>query len=212
LNKRAVIDIAVVFGLILATIWIAPRLSDDPAVANNIGYAFAIAAGTIAIASTVLRHDRLSDIGLRGDNFLAAIRLLALPTLIFALVVIAVGFSTGSLRFSHRTFPLRLERYLWPFIQQYLLLGFLNRRLQNVVGKGQASTFVTALIFAGMHTPNVTLMIATLTGGVIWAWTFQRHPNLFATTISHILLGAVLGHSLPAWLLPNMKIGWAYWR
>jgi membrane protease YdiL (CAAX protease family) len=212
LNKHPTIDIAVVFGLILATIWVAPRLSSDPVTANRIGWAFAITAGVAAVASTVLRGDRLTDIGLRFDNVLAALQLVAPPTLVVALVIIAVGAGCGGLHFNRRMFPLRIERYLWPFIQQYLMLGFLNRRLQDVLGKGQASAVVTALIFAGMHTPNSTLMIATFTGGCIWAWTFQRQPNLFATTISHILLGAVLGHSLPLSLLPNMKVGWGYLR
>ena len=75
-----------------------------------------------------------------------------------------------------------------------------------------AALFITAIIFAGMHALNPTLMVATFLGGIIWAWTFQRQPNLLATTLSHILLGAVLGPSLPDWLLPNMKVGWAYWK
>ena len=201
-----------VFGLILAAIWIAPRLSDDKVTAHRIGYALAIAAGTVAIASTIFRNDRLTDIGLRFDNFLAALRLVAIPTLAVALVIIAIGAGCGSLHFSQRMFPLKLSRYLWPFLQQYLMLGFLNRRLQDMLGKGRASLIVTAILFAGMHAPNPTLMIATLIGGGIWAWTFQRQPNLFAVWISHVIFGAVLGHSLPGWLLPNMKVGWAYWR
>jgi membrane protease YdiL (CAAX protease family) len=212
LNKRPLIDIAVVFGLILTTIWIAPRLNEDKDTANRIGYAFAIAAATAAIASTIFRHDRLCDIGLRVDNFLPALRMVALPTLVVALVIVAVGAGYGSLHFGKRVFPPRLERYLWPFIQQYLMLGFFNRRLQEMFGKGRTSMAVTAFVFAGMHAPNPTLMLATYTGGCIWAWTFQRQPNLFATTLSHILLGAVLGHSLPASLLPNMKVGWGYWH
>lgn len=200
------------FGLILATIWIAPLLSEDKVMAHRIGYAMAAAAGTIVIASTIFHNDRLKDIGLRFDNFLAALRLIAIPTLIIALVIVAIGMATGSLHFGTRMFPLKLSRYLWPLFQQYLMLGFLNQRLQDVLGKGRSSLVVTAIIFGGMHAPNPTLMLATFLGGMIWAWTFQRQPNLFATTLSHILLGAVLRHSLPDWLLPNMKVGWAFWR
>ena len=212
MNRRAVIDIAVVFGLILATIWIAPLLSDDPATANCIGYALAIAAGTVAIASTIFRKDRLRDIGLRFDNFLPALRMVALPTLVVALVILAVGLACGSLHFGKRVFPARLDRYLWPLLQQYLALGFLNRRLQQTLGKTRTSLVLTAFVFAGLHAPNPTLMLATYTGGCIWAWTFQQQPNLFVTTISHVLLGAVLVHSLPASLLPNMKVGWGFFH
>lgn len=208
MSKRPLLEIAAVFGLILATIWIAPLLSAS----NRIGYAMAIAAGTIALASTIFRNDRLSDVGVRFDNFLAALRLVAIPTLVVALVIIAIGAGNDSLHFGKRMFPLKLSRYLWPLFQQYLMLGFLNRRLQDVYGNGRVSLVATAIVFAGMHAPNPALMIATFIGGSIWAWTFQRQPNLFATTISHVILGAVLGHSLPAWLLPNMKVGWAFWR
>lgn len=212
MSRRSLIEIIVVFGLILATIWIAPLLSDDKVMANRIGYALAMAAGTVAIASTIFHHDRLADIGLRFDNFFAALRLVAIPTFLLALVIIGIGAGSGSLHFSKRMFPLQLSRYLWPFIQQYLMLGFLNRRLRDILSQARACLFVTAAIFAGMHTPNATLMVATFMAGIIWAWTFQRRPNLLATTISHVLLGAVLAHSLPEWLLPNMKVGWAFWR
>ncbi len=198
--------------MILATIWVAPLLRNDKATANRIGYALAAAAGTAAIASTIFHNDRLSDIGLRFDNFLAALQLVALPTLVVALVIVAIGAGSGSLHFGKRILPLKLSRYLWPFFQQYLMLGFLNQRLQDVLGKGRSSLVVTAIIFAGMHAPNPTLMFATFLGGLIWTWTFQRQPDLFATTISHVVLGAVLGHSLPARLLPNMRVGWAFWR
>lgn len=208
MSKRPLVDIAAVFGLILAAIWIAPLLNAS----NRIGYALAIAAGTVALASTIFRNDRCADLGLRFDNFFAALRLVAIPTLVFALVIIAIGAGCGSLHFGRRMFPLKLSRYLWPFLQQYLMLGFLNRRLQDVFGNGRSSLIVTAIVFAGMHALNPTLMVATFLGGLIWAWTFQRQPNLFATTLSHVILGAVLGHSLPAWLLPNMKVGWAFWR
>lgn len=212
MSKRPLVEIASVFGLILATIWVAPLLSEDQTTANRIGYALAIAAGTTALASTIFRNDQREDVGLRFDNFFAALRLVAIPTLVVALVIIAIGAGNGNLHFGKRMFPLKLSRYLWPFLQQYLMLGFLNRRLQDVLGKGRATIIITAIIFAGMHAPNPTLMIATFLGGLIWAWTFQRQPNLFATTLSHVILGAVLGHSLPAWLLPNMKVGWAFWR
>jgi membrane protease YdiL (CAAX protease family) len=210
--KQAALEIAVVFGLIFATIWIAPRLSQDDATARKIGYAMAVAAFVVAAASTIYRNDRLPDVGLRLDNFLAALRLVAIPTLVIAGVILAIGVGYGSLHSTKRLLAWRLSRFLWPFLQQYAMQGFLNRRTQDIFGKGRASVLLTAAIFAGIHAPNPALMIATFLAGGMWAWAFQRQPNLFALTISHMILSTVLGHSLPAWLLPNMKIGWAYWR
>src|SRR5881397_2274101 len=99
----------------------------------------AVMAGTAALASTIFRNDGCDGIGLRFDNFFAVLRLVAIPTLAVALLIVAIGAGCGSLHFGKRMFPPRLDRYLWPLLQQYLMLGFLNRRLQDVVGKGRAS-------------------------------------------------------------------------
>ena len=210
--RRSAIEIVIVFGLIFGTIWIAPRLSQDPVTARRIGYAMAVAAFAVAVASTMFRNDRLKDVGLRFDNFFAALRLVAIPTLVIAGVILAIGAGYGSLHSTKRLLAWRLSRFLWPFLQQYAMQGFLNRRVQDIFSPGRTSVLVTAAVFAGIHAPNPTLMIATFTAGSLWAWVFQRQPNLFALTISHMILSTVLGHSLPAWMLPNMKIGWAFWR
>jgi hypothetical protein len=91
-----------------------------------------------------------------------------------------------------------------------LLQGFLNRRLQEIYGKGWQSVALTAVIFAGFHLPNPMLMFATLIAGTFWAWSFQRIPNIFALAVSHLILSFVLRHSLPSWVLPSASVGWAF--
>jgi membrane protease YdiL (CAAX protease family) len=203
LSKRPLIEIGIVIGLILATIWVAPFFG------RPTGKVLALMAGTVALASNIFRNERLADLGLRFDNFLAALKLVLPATLALAGLILAIGWATDSLHF---TKGIRPSRYLWPLAQQYLLQSFLNRRLQDVAGKGVGSVLITALVFAGLHAPNPALMIATFLAGLVWAWSFQRAPNLFALWLSHILLAVVLSRSLPDWLLPNMRVGWSYWR
>ncbi len=208
MNKRPLIEITVALGLIFAAIWIAPLLSDHKPTARRIGLAMALAAGTVALASTIWRGERPADIGLRLDNFAAALKLVGPATLALAGIILAIGFATDSVR----GFSIRPTRWLWPLVQQYLLQSFLNRRLQEIAGKGFRSVLVTALVFAGLHAPNPALMIATFVAGLVWAWSFQREPNLLAVWLSHLVLAVVLSRSLPDWLLPSMRVGWSYWR
>lgn len=208
MSRRPLIEIGVVLGLILATIWVAPRLSDDKPTARRIGMAMAIGAVTVALASPIFRGERPAELGLRFDNFLAALRLVGPATLALAGLVLAIGLASDSLR----PFSIRPTRWLWPLAQQYLLQSFLNRRWQELAGKGRVSVALTAAVFAGLHAPNPALMVATFVAGLVWAWSFQRAPNLFAVSLSHIVLAVVLSRSLPDWLLPNMRVGWSYWR
>ena len=73
--------------------------------------------------------ETLPEIGFRWDNFLAAVKLLILPTV--AAIVIVVLISRGAsakdpLRWRFLLVP------LWALFQQYVLQGFINRRVQIV--------------------------------------------------------------------------------
>jgi len=205
------VEVVLVAGLILATIWLAP-LYPDRDVAKRIGYGLAISAFGIAIASNFAHRDSWVGIGVRVDNFLRAFGWVLIPTVVLVLVLLAIGYGFDCFHFGRKAFALRPRRILWPLIQQYLLNGFLNRRLQDVVGKGKWSVLGAAAIFALIHAPNPALMVATFLTGAIWAKIFQREPNLFAVTLSHAILAVLLKGCLPVEILPNMRVGWSFWR
>lgn len=176
-----------------------------------------IAALPLAIALLLMiishkaRREGWSDIGWRLDNFWGAMRLLIMPTLGAAMLILIIGFYSGGFS-SHKWLEWRwlLWLLLWGFIQQYSLQGFINRRAQLVFGRGFKSVLVVATIFAILHLPNPFLAVATFLGGLIWAVVYQRTPNLFALSVSHALMSVLLTFALPNSVLNSLRVGFRY--
>jgi membrane protease YdiL (CAAX protease family) len=99
---------------------------------------------------------------------------------------------------------------LWGPLQQYALQGFINRRAQILLGRGDLSVLLTGLLFALFHLPNPWLTLATFAAGLFWAWVYQRVPNLLAVGISHALMTWVLISSVSPAALHNLRVGYKY--
>jgi membrane protease YdiL (CAAX protease family) len=170
----------------------------------------------VIISSQRLHHESPHDIGFRLDNFFRAAKLLLLPMIVLSLLAILVGLALGkrpSFLGWHADRPLALQLTLsagWGLLQHYVLQGFINRRAQIIWGTGWLSVIVTAIVFSLLHLPNPALMGATLIGGLIWAFIYQRAPNLFALALSHAAMSWVLVSTLPESMLNHSRIGLKY--
>jgi membrane protease YdiL (CAAX protease family) len=49
-----------------------------------------------------------------------------------------------------------------------------------------------------------------LVAGLVWAFVYQRRPNLFALAISHALASITLALSFPPNLLNSLRVGFKY--
>ena len=164
-----------------------------------------------------VRGERVREMGWRFDNFLQAARLLALPMVLTTLLLIIIGWSTTGLkggmlaRTGSRSITwLPLWGILWALLQQFVLQAFVNRRAQLALGRGWPSLLLVAMVFALLHFPNPWLSLATFVGGLIWAWVYQRAPNLPALALSHSLMTLVLLWTLPASVLKGLRVGFNY--
>jgi membrane protease YdiL (CAAX protease family) len=149
------------------------------------------------------------------DNFLEALRLLVPPMLAGAFVMATIGWFMGSLRFAlpekrMNIVWLPLVGVAWGLVQQYVLQAFFNRRAQMVWRRGPLSVIVVALIFALIHLPNWWLAVATFVGGCIWAYVYQRAPNLLALGLSHGVMTWVLITTVPPEALQSLRVGFKY--
>ena len=169
----------------------------------------------LAVSFMFLSHkaykESLHDIGFRFDNFLSALRLLVVPTLIAVAIIFVAGwYLTGPPSLPRLLRPRLLLGPAWTLFQQYALQGYINRRAQTALGKGGASILLVASVFAVLHLPNPVLAALTLLGGLIWAAIYQREANLFALAASHTVISISLAMALPLHVINGLRVGFKY--
>lgn len=174
---------------------------------------------TTAVVFMLLSHrargESARELGWRLDNFKEAARLLLPPMLAVTALLVGLGLYSGTIDFrrwegGQTILGVPGLSLVWGLLQQYALQGFINRRAQVALGRGSLSVLLVALLFALFHLPNPWLMFATFAGGLLWAWVYQRAPNLYAVGLSHSVMTWVMISSVPPGALHNLRVGFKY--
>jgi membrane protease YdiL (CAAX protease family) len=206
-------EVVAVVATVLIAEWVVFALAGDN---NPLALAFPVTTVLVFMfLSHRARGESAREVGWRLDNFGEAARLLALPMLAVTILFACIGWYNSNLNFTRWSggqsiLGIPLLSLLWGPLQQYALQGFINRRTQIIMGKGWASVFTVAAIFALLHLPNPWLALATFAGGLLWAYVYQRAPNIIALGISHGLLTWVLISSVPPAALHNLRVGFKF--
>ena len=210
INRRAIAgwEIASVVVSCLVAEWTVPALSGGNKLLMALPVAFALG---LIMVSHFTYGESLRELGFRLDNFLPACRALLLPTI---LVVVGILIAGWALRGEQPAASLLRPRFafvpLWALFQQYALQGYINRRAQVALGQGWLSVMLVGILFSLVHFPNLILCFLTLLGGLIWAFVYQRHPNLFALAISHTMASIAVAMAIPLPYINGLRVGFKY--
>lgn len=196
------VEIAVGYGLILATIWTALPVRE------YLGW-----LAVIWLVVTLL-HDtqRIGSLGLGLRGLRESIWAVGAALLGIA-VVVAFAAVLGTLHYHHNPkspFIPVIGYLVWSFVQQFILQNLFVARLLRLLGRPWMAVFAGGLLLALAHLPNVLLVVATLLWGIWACWLFLHYRNLYVVGLIHFLLGVSLAACVPNSVHHNMRVGWGY--
>lgn len=206
-RSSAVVEIAAMTALLLTFIWGWHDAFPGAFLAVVAGYF------GIGLVSHLRRGETAREIGLRIDNWRVSARSASGVVAASMVAPLAVGGALGSWRFAdvNTSASALLMLFLWATAQQYGLLCFFFRRLQEILRSPTAASLAAAGLFALFHLPNPFLTAATLVAGLIACMLYRRGTSVFVIGAAHAAVSFTLYGALPLSVTHGLRVGPGYY-
>lgn len=202
--SRPLLELAVGYGLILATIW-TPRPYQR--------WFYLVAVAWIILTS-IPAFPGWAAAGVRRGGFLGSLWVvLAAATVSASAIFIAIQLGTLRHPISTRTWIMTFGGYtVWSFVQQFLLQGYFLFRLLRLLPRREWAALAAAGMFALAHLPNPILTPVTFIWGLCACFVFLRCRNVYPLAAAHAILGITVAITIPGPVVHNMRVGLGYLR
>lgn len=199
---RDLFELAIGYGLILATIW-------TPNPAQRILYWTAFA--WIAITA-ILRRRETAPNGLSLRGLVASLWIIAAAIAVF-ISGVALAKHLHTLHPLYGPLPVVTHVWgyaLWALMQQFILQIYVFLRLLRLGMHRTPAIALAAVLFSIAHIPNPVLVALTLVWGAVSCLLFLRYRNLYTLAIAHGILGMCLAITVPNHINHHMRVGLGY--
>ncbi|MCK4601403.1 MAG: CPBP family intramembrane metalloprotease [Phycisphaerae bacterium] len=144
--------------------------------------------------------------GVTGRNFLPAVKLLVLPTVVMMAAPVVVAAFVGT----DFRWPRLADSLLYPLYalgQLLIFQVFLVVRLRRLSDSHVTVILVAAGVFALLHWPNGVVMAACFAAAAVWTAVYLRRPNVYALALSMGLAAGAFANALPRKMTENLRTG-----
>lgn len=202
--RRDLLELAVGYCLIMATIWTA-----NPA--QRVLYWLAFAW---IVANSWRSRVGWTGLGLGRKGLLQSLWIVGVALLLSACAIF-IASRAHTLHPLHGPAPILLHGWgyiVWSIMQQFLLQSYFLLRLLRLLPGKIAPILVAAGIFSLAHLPNPILTPITLVWGIIACVLFLRYRNIYTLGIAHGIMGLCIAVTVPNSLHRHMRVGLGYLR
>ena len=198
------LEVLLMFAGILAYIWRWQRIAPHSW----------IVLLALILVSHVLHRDTPRSLGFSIAEMIPSARQILPVALALYLPLLGYGFAGRSLNLLCPNLPslvLFAGYGAWCAVQQYLAQGYFHNRLMLLIRNRHTSSALVGILFGATHIPNVTLMIATLVAGTVFAEVFARHRSIWALALAQAVGGLLLAAVIPDAVIHHMRVGPGYY-
>jgi len=203
-RRRATIEIAVAYGLIMAVEWTPRPLQRVLWLVAAVGLALILWRS----------FDGWQAMGFRAANFGRSLWIAA-AALVLAAVAIAVAARMHTLLVPGGVLAF-LATYcayaVWSGVQQFLLQGVFLLRFLRLIPRPTMAALTASVLFATAHLPNPILTPITFIWGFAACLLFLHYRNIYPLMIAHAILGITVAVTIPGPVDHNMRVGLGYLR